>query len=65
MLKSELIMTSKNSVRKVNKLEFLTNNLQKNKELYSEVKEEEETKKLKLKSATPNKVKLQEDIYIE
>ena len=42
MLKSELIMTSKNSVRKVNKLEFLTNNLQKNKELYSEVKEEEE-----------------------
>ena len=33
MLKSELIMTSKNSVRKVNKLEFLTNNLQKNKEL--------------------------------
>ena len=33
MLKSEMIVTSKSSVRKVNKFEFLTNNLQKNKEL--------------------------------
>lgn len=33
MLKSELVVTNKSSVRKMNKLEFLTNNLNKNKEI--------------------------------
>ena len=31
MLKSELVVTNKSSVRKMNKLEFLSNNLNKNK----------------------------------
>jgi hypothetical protein len=33
MLKSELVVTNKSSVRKMNKLEFLTNNLNKNKDI--------------------------------
>ena len=61
MLKSEMIITNKNSVRKINKLEFLTNNLQKNKEIENE-EDAEDSKKMKIKSITPNKLKIQEDL---
>ena len=33
MLKSELVVTNKSSVRKMNKLEFLSNNLNKHKDI--------------------------------
>ena len=44
MLKSELVLTNKSSIRKVNILEFLTNNLIKNKYIHKETYQEEETK---------------------